>query len=74
MSKAHIASEWGFKSVVTQNAYLNFKYRLKLGLQPVRLLYRVACILTNAHICLYGSITSAHFDIEPLSLEDYLCL
>lgn len=35
-------------------------------------LYSITMILTNYHMCLYGSQQSAYFDIEPSHLEQYL--
>ncbi|RPB06403.1 hypothetical protein P167DRAFT_561165 [Morchella conica CCBAS932] len=41
-------------------------------LSAIGLEYRVAVILTNAHVCLYGSQVSSYFECEPPSLENYL--
>ena len=71
MSKARICVEWGFGKVVQEFAFLDFKKNLKLQLQPVGKYYAVGVLLTNAHTCLYGSLTSRFFNIEPPSLESY---
>lgn len=44
----------------------------KVFLSVIGLKYRVAVILTNAHVCLYGSQVSSYFEYEPPSLENYL--
>lgn len=72
MSSARIAVEWGFQKISTLFAFIDFKRLQKLRLQPVALHYLVAVILTNCHTCLYGGETSAYFDVEPPSLEEYL--
>lgn len=34
-------------------------------------LFIIACMLTNAHTCLYGQQTNAYFDVLPPTLEEY---
>ena len=51
--------EWGFGKISQLFAYLDFKKNLKL-------------LLINCHTCLYGSVTSSFFNVEPPSLEVYL--
>ena len=53
-------------------SYLDFKRNTKLLLQPIGKYYLVATILTNCHTCLYGSLTSTFFRVDPPSLEMYL--
>ena len=52
--------------------YLDFCKNLKVLLQPVAKYYNVGALLTNCHTCLYGSVTSSFFDLEPPKLEEYL--
>ncbi|PWW74081.1 hypothetical protein C7212DRAFT_359335 [Tuber magnatum] len=56
MSSCREAVEWGFRI-----------YHSPIGLQ-----YRVATILTNIHVCLYGCETYFYFNCCPPSLENYL--
>lgn len=73
MSKVRTCVEWGFGKICQNFAYLDFKKNLKVLLQPVGKYYLVASILINCHTCLYGSQTSTFFDLDPPSLETYLC-
>ncbi|KAK3734504.1 hypothetical protein QZH41_010192 [Actinostola sp. cb2023] len=72
MSKVRVSVEWGFGKIVQNFAFLDFKKNLKVLLQPVAKYYLVSTILTNCHTCLYGSLVSSFFDLNPPSLESYL--
>lgn len=69
MSRVRVSVEWGFGKISQLFAYLDFKKNLKLLLQPVGKYYLVGAILINCHTCLYGSVTSSFFNVEPASLE-----
>ena len=72
MSKVRISVEWGFGKIMQYFAYLDFKKNQKVLLQPVGKYYAVACVFINCHTCLYGSLTSKYFGLNPPSLETYL--
>ena len=72
MSKVRTSVEWGFGKICQNFAFLDFKKNLKVLLQPIGKYYLVASVLTNCHTCLYGSLTSTYFDLDPPSLETYL--
>lgn len=72
MSNVRETVEWGFKDIITQFAFLDFKKNLKLYLQPVGKCYLVGALLTNCQTCVYGNETSIYFDMEPPSLAEYL--
>ena len=72
MSKVRVSVEWGFGKIVQNFAFLDFKKNLKVLLQPVAKYYLVSTILTNCHTCLYGSLVSSFFYLNPPSLESYL--
>ena len=72
MSKVRISVEWGFGKISQLFAFLDFKKNLKVLLQPVGKYYLVGSILINCHTCLYGSVTSTHFNVMPPTLENYL--
>lgn len=72
MSKVRSSVEWGFGKITQNFAYLDFKKNLKVLLQPVAKYYIVGVVLINCHTCLYGSLTSVYFNLEPPSLESYL--
>ena len=72
MSEARVSVEWGFGKVAQYFAYLDFQKNLKVPLQPVAKYYAVGALLTNCHTCLYGSVASSFFNLDPPSLDDYL--
>lgn len=54
-----------FGKIVQYFAYLDFKKNQKILLQPIGKYCLVGALLTNCHTCLYGSITSTFFDLQP---------
>lgn len=74
MSLSRITVEWAFGKVISLFAFGDFKKNQKLFLQPVAKQYLVSVLLTNIHTCIYGSVVSNYFGIEPPSLETYLNL
>ena len=69
MSEVRVSVEWGFCKIIQYFAYLDFRKNLKDPLQPVAKYYTVGALLTNCHTCLYGSITSSFFDLDPPNAE-----
>lgn len=45
---------------------------LKTLLQPVALYYSISVLLTNIYTCLHGNMVSERYNIQPLSLDEYL--
>lgn len=72
MSALRVHVEYGFGKIIQLFAFLDFKKNQKLLLQPVKLQYIVAGILTNCHTCLNGSQVSDYFSCSPPTLEEYL--
>lgn len=72
MSKVRVSVEWGFGKLCQYFAFLDFKKNQKILLQPVGKYYLVGSVLINCHTCLYGSVTSSFFKVQPPSLETYL--
>ncbi|XP_055348000.1 uncharacterized protein LOC129595112 [Paramacrobiotus metropolitanus] len=72
MSRVREPVEWGFKEVVSKFAFLDFKKQMRMYVNPINKLYRVAVILINCHNCLNHNQASQYFDLEPPSLEEYL--
>jgi hypothetical protein len=72
MADAHEASADGFEDVVRlwrglEALPTQYMSTYNLGVQ-----YRVAVLLTNIHICVYGSETSSYFECCPPNIEQYL--
>ena len=71
MSKVRTAVEWVFGDIINSYKFIDFKKNLKLNLSAVGKIYIVCALLTNARTCLYKSITSSYFNIDPPSLDEY---
>lgn len=71
MSSVRISVEWSFGKIVQLWGFVDYRKNLKLLLQPIGLYYMNAAILTNAHTCLYGSLTGERMDVRQLSLNQY---
>ena len=71
MSEVRVAVEWIFGDIVNYFKFLDFKKNLKVGLSPVAKMYIVCALLHNARNCLYGSITSTYFQLQPPIIEEY---
>lgn len=72
MSVVRQCVEWSFGKVIKNFAFLDFKKNLKLLLQDLGIMYKVATLLTNCLTCLYGSEASIYFQVQPPTLEEYL--
>lgn len=72
MSPLRQGVEWAFGKVINEFAFLDFKKNQKLLLQDLGIMYKVGVLLMNCHTCLYGGQCSMYFDVEPVSLEQYL--
>ena len=71
--------EWGFMLVVRDWSFIDFKKNLKLGLQPISMMYIVAVLLTNVKSCLMaekydglGNEIANKFRVSPPSVRKYL--
>ena len=72
MSKVRIGVEWVFGDITNFFKFLDFKKNLKIGLSPIGKMYLVCALLMNCHTCMYGSMTSTYFQMEPPTLQEYL--
>ena len=71
MSKVRSAIEWVFGDIVSYFAFLDFKKNLKIGFSPIGTMYCACALLRNAHTCLYSSMSSSFFDLQPPTIRDY---
>ena len=71
MSRVRTSVEWVFGGIVNYFAFLDFKKNLKIQLNAVGEMYSVCALLTIVHTCLYQSMTSSYFGIEPPQLNEY---
>ena len=72
MSKVRVGVEWVFGDIVNFFKFLDFKKNLKIGLSPIAKMYMVCALLTNVRTCVYGSMTSSYFNLDPPTLAEYL--
>ncbi len=71
MKVPRLCAEWGFGAIISKFAYMNFWAMHKIQLSCVGKYYLVAALLANMHNCLYGSLTSIHYDLIPPRLGEY---
>ena len=71
MSRVRVSVEWVFDDIANYFAFVEFKKKLKIGLSAVGKMYSVCALLTNARTCLYKSVTSSFFGLDPPELEVY---
>ena len=80
MSSVRGSVEWVYHLVSSLWAYVDCHQRLKLGQQPVGLIYQAAAIMTNVHACMYNGNQVYHYfhgkfpnyALRPPTLKDYL--
>lgn len=71
MSATRVSVEWLFGDIVNYFKFIDYKKNLKVGLSSVGKMYIVCALLRNALTCLYGNQTSAFFELEPPTLQQY---
>jgi hypothetical protein len=73
MSRMRVCVEWMFGHVIQYWAFVDFTKTQKALLSPVGPMYGVCVLLINCRTCIMrGNNTSAHFDLAPDTLADYL--
>ena len=74
MAQYRITIEWAFGLVTRLWNYLNSHTALQSLRQPLGCYYKVAVLLTNCFVCLYGSQVGDRFAgcVPPPLLDDYL--
>ena len=72
MSSQRICLEWSFADIMKSFSLIDFKKNLKLHLQPLGKLYKVAVILMNCRCCLHGNQTSQFFGVNPPTIDEYI--
>ncbi|XP_037572693.1 uncharacterized protein LOC119455374 [Dermacentor silvarum] len=72
MGTVQQAVEVALDKVAADFAFVDFQRNKKMTHQNGGRVYKVATLLSNCRTCIYGSQVSAHFDIAPPSLGEYL--
>ena len=65
MSKVRVSVEWGFGKLCQYFAFQDLKKPRTFCWQLVAKYYMVGSVLINCHTCLYGSVTSSFFKVQP---------
>lgn len=73
-AECRVPVEWAFGHVATLWSFADYHKNQKFLLQPVGIYYRLAVLLRNMHVCIYGSEIADYFNTKPPQLEDYLHL
>ena len=71
MSRARVSVEWIFGDIINYFKFADFKKNLKIQLNAVGKMYIVCALLHNARCCLYASMTSQYFGINPPNIAEY---
>ena len=71
MSRVRVSVEWLFGDIKNYYKFLDFKKNLKVQLSAVGKSFIVCTILQNARVCLYASVTSKVFEMDPPLLNEY---
>ena len=74
MSSVRETDKCGFKDLIQQFSFLDFKCTQKIFKMPLAQYYMVGSFFQNIRVCFYGSETSTYFDSIPMSFNDYLSL
>lgn len=72
MSPLRVSGEWGFGKIADLWPWLDITRSQQNPRRDVGTYLRVANVFTNMHTCLYGSIVSSKFKVEPPALELYM--
>ena len=71
MAVGRVTVQWMFKELQQQFSCVVFKCNMKLLEAPIGLLYLGCMFLSNCRNCIYLNQTSAYFQCQPPSLEEY---
>jgi hypothetical protein len=74
MSKVCEVVEWGFCSIASTWAFLDFRPSMRIFKSPIAKFYIIGAFLVNLRTCFYGNQTMEYFDYDVLMLDDYLLL
>ena len=72
MSKVREVVEWGYKQIITNWSYLDFKSSMKIFQVPVAKYYIVGAFLTNLKTTFYDNQINTYFACKTLTLKEYL--
>ena len=71
ISQVRSSVEWLFADKTNWFAFIYFTKNLKIGLSSIGKMYIVCALLKNARTCLYGSMTTDYFQLDPPVITNY---
>ena len=74
MSRVRESVEWGFKEISKQWSFLDFKDSMKKFKMPIGQYYQIGAFLSNLRSLFYDNQTSTYFDMDTMTLNEYLSL
>jgi hypothetical protein len=72
MSRVRECVEWGFKEIIAQFSFLDFKASMKIFQSPVAQYYVLGAFFQNIRSLKYSNQTASYFSATPMSLDTYL--
>ena len=74
MSKVREVVEWGFKEVVGNWRFVDFRASMKIFKSPVARYYILSVFLTNCRTTFYGNQITSYFVARAPDLDTYLSM
>jgi hypothetical protein len=74
MSRVRECVEWGFKEIIAQFSFLDFRASMKIFQSPVAQYYVLGSFFQNIRSLKYSNQTASYFSATPMSLDTYLAL
>jgi hypothetical protein len=74
MSKVREVVEWGFCSISSTWAFLDFRPSMRIFKSPIAKFNIIGAFLVNLRACFYGNQAMEYFDSDVLKLDEYLSL
>ena len=74
MLSVQITVEWGYYEIIEQWKFLDFCQAMRIFQSLVAQYYINAAFLSNLHNCMIGNKTRNYFDVQQMSIEDYIAL
>ena len=71
LSSQRIGVEWSYCKIGQLEKFVDNSNKMKIQLSQVGKFFIVACLLANAHTCLYGSSSSKYWKCNPPKLGTY---
>ena len=74
MSSVRITVEWGYCEIIEQWKFLDFCQAMRIFQSLVAQYYINAAFVSNLCNCMIGNKTRNYFDVQQMSIEDYIAL